>query len=374
VDPPFRALIARRGFRGIQDELDRRAAELDARAAGLDVRAERLRDAEQRLQLTQPFNPAFHEIPGYANELGPVGRELIARLDPSDVAEVERRLDRELAKHWEYADEVNRAYLTLNFGVHLGVPAVLEKTGLSPAAPPENVHAMARGPQAAGGDPLLADLVMGTLDEAGRELVPEAAALDFGCSSGRVVRVLAAVRPDVRWHGCDPNSGSIAWAAKHLAPVSFFESPQRPPLAMEPESLDLIYAISIWTHFDEAPTLDWLREMRRLLRPGGLLLLTTHGLASVSNQLRSGEMIPGNGVRCAEALHRAGFWFTPAFGDEGDFGVRDSGWGMAYMTPEWLVARTLPTWSLLLYAPGRLGVNQDVYLFERRGRTVANHG
>ena len=36
--------------------------------------------------------------------------------------------------------------------------------------------------------------------------------LDFGSSSGRVLRILAAARPDLRCLGCDPNEDAIAWA------------------------------------------------------------------------------------------------------------------------------------------------------------------
>jgi hypothetical protein len=38
---------------------------------------------------------------------------------------------------------------------------------------------------------------------------------------------------------------------------------------------------------------------------------------------------------------------------------------MAYLTPEWLLARALPAWSLRLYEPGREDGNQDLYVFAR---------
>ena len=39
---------------------------------------------------------------------------------------------------------------------------------------------------------------------------------NFGCSSGRVVRVLQAAFPQTRWYGCDPLESSINWAKRHL--------------------------------------------------------------------------------------------------------------------------------------------------------------
>jgi SAM-dependent methyltransferase len=246
------------------------------------------------------------------------------------------------------------------------VPSILAKTRLSPVMPPDDVHAMARGPVAAGGDAFTADFVLGALERAGKPLPEGARALDFGSSSGRVVRMLAAARPDVAWLGCDPNEPAIAWARENLDCAEFFVSPQEPPLELPDASLDLVYAISIWSHFDADAGLRWFEEMHRLLRPGGVLLFSAHGVASIGRQTAAGSLIPEDALSCSEALHRRGFWFARAFGEEGDHGVVSEDWGMAYATPEWLLTRLLPAWSARLYEPARLDANQDLYVLERR--------
>ena len=58
--------------------------------------------------------------------------------------------------------------------------------------PPEDVHSMARGPLATGGSAYYADLVADGFESAGAPIEPGMARLDFGCSSGRAVRVLSA--------------------------------------------------------------------------------------------------------------------------------------------------------------------------------------
>jgi hypothetical protein len=107
--------------------------------------------------------------------------------------------------------------------------------------------------------------------------------------------------------------------------------------------------------------------MHRVLRPGGVLVLTAAGLANVAVLTRDWE-VPAEYARAAwAALSTTGFWWADAFGENGDWGVAHPHWGSAYLTPEWLLARILPDWSLRLYEPGRLLGVQDVYVLERSG-------
>ena len=137
-------------------------------------------------------------------------------------------LDEDTRHAWDTALPAAREHLKLVLGVHHGVRPVLEKTGLTTAMPPDEVHAMGRGP-AAGGDFWTADWMAEAARRAGAPLADGDRVLDFGCWSGRHLRVLQAWRPGVRWIGCDPNEGAIGWAAEHLGGIEFFVSPQEPP-------------------------------------------------------------------------------------------------------------------------------------------------
>jgi SAM-dependent methyltransferase len=52
-----------------------------------------------------------------------------------------------------------------------------------------------------------------------------------------------------------------------------------PPTSYPSARFDAIYAISVFTHWPEPLQHAWFRELLRLLRPGGRLLLTTNGEA-----------------------------------------------------------------------------------------------
>jgi SAM-dependent methyltransferase len=313
------------------------------------------------------FDPDAREIGPKPSAAGEVTRRLHGLLDEGDLAEMRDRLTAEDARQLQEAHPAQRPLIELVFCVHYGVESALDKTGLSRVVPPEDVHAMGRGALAAGGSSYYADLVVEGLRAAGSQPSADARMLDFGCSSGRVVRVLAAAYPKTEWFGCDPNESAIHWARENLPKVAFDVSPTRPPLRYEHAYFDAIFAISIWTHFSEAAALSWLEEMTRIARPGGRLLLTAQGYQSIAHYGRAGLYSPEELERAAGNLYARGFWFiADVFGETGDHGLRDDDWGMTFLTPEWILMKACPTWALVAFEPGRAEENHDLYVLERR--------
>jgi SAM-dependent methyltransferase len=304
-------------------------------------------------------------------EDGPVSGLLFSRLE-DDIAEA---VEAEVAARADLAPildqvrtsdgSVERRRIVLTLGMWLGVAAISERTGLTATGPPAAIHAMARGPLAAAGGLYEADMVVGALTGCGASLDGLRTALDFGCSSGRVVRVLAAAYPQVDWYGCDPNREAVAWAEANVNGVRFFESPQQPPLELELGELDLVYAISIWSHFDPRLGLRWFDEMHRLLSPGGHLVITTHGLTSIPYYAQLGSRNDAQLSEIKESLYQTGTWFAAEFGPQGDWGIVNPAWGSAFVSPEWILANLCPKWRVLEFAPGRNQNNQDLYVLQR---------
>jgi SAM-dependent methyltransferase len=293
---------------------------------------------------------------------------LYDRLGEGSLAEIERRIREWPELSWYLdgdTDPASRRHISLAFGIWLAVPGLLEETGLFGAQPTDDVHAMARGPLSAAGGLYEADMITSALASVGVPMTEIHDGLDFGCSSGRVVRVLKAAYPQTAWHGCDPNAGAIDWASSALPGIDFFRSGDEPPLPLADGSLDLICAISIWSHFEPELGLRWFAEMHRLLRPGGHLVCTTHGLESVEHYARKGLRSRRQSTEIAAALHAHGSWYAPEFGEAGDWGVVNPAWGTAFLSPEWILAKLLPRWSVEEFAPGRNQENQDVYVLRR---------
>jgi SAM-dependent methyltransferase len=99
--------------------------------------------------------------------------------------------------------------------------------------------------------------------------------LDFGCGCGRVTRYFREHHGDVA--GSDVSRDAVAWCRSNLPFARFEVNGLAPPLAFEDASFDLVYALSVFTHLTADLQLAWRDELGRVLRPGGRLLVTTHG-------------------------------------------------------------------------------------------------
>jgi SAM-dependent methyltransferase len=110
--------------------------------------------------------------------------------------------------------------------------------------------------------------------------------LDFGCGCGRVTRYWSDFPGSVS--GSDVSGKAVEWCRENLPFARFEQNALAPPLVFDEESFDLVYALSVFTHLTEELQLAWRDEVHRVLRPGGRLLLTTHG-GSYVPRLESGE-------------------------------------------------------------------------------------
>ena len=99
--------------------------------------------------------------------------------------------------------------------------------------------------------------------------------LDFGVGSGRVARHFG----DRPWdlHGCDCNPRAVAWCRDNLPFLTAAVNGLEPPAPYADDTFDLVYAFSVLTHLTDAVGRGWIAEWRRIVRPGGLLLVSTLG-------------------------------------------------------------------------------------------------
>ncbi len=102
--------------------------------------------------------------------------------------------------------------------------------------------------------------------------------LDWGCGPGRIIRHLPNVIGNgCEYYGTDYNNQSIEWCKQNLNNIYFNNNTLEANLPYEDNYFDIIYGISIFTHLSEQLHYDWYKELHRILKPGGIMFLTTQG-------------------------------------------------------------------------------------------------
>lgn len=100
------------------------------------------------------------------------------------------------------------------------------------------------------------------------------AILDFGCGCGRTLRHFAGLKT-VRVEGTDYNPELVGWCRPNLGFARFGLNRLAPPMRYRDGSFDLVYAFSVFTHLPEPLQHAWMAELRRILKPGGYLAIST---------------------------------------------------------------------------------------------------
>ncbi len=112
---------------------------------------------------------------------------------------------------------------------------------------------------------------------------------EWGCGPARLLRHMPEFTgPGAELHGTDCNAQTIDWCARTFPGIEFRVNGLLPPLPFGEGCFDVLYGISVLTHLSEEAQKLWVRECLRVLRPGGVCLLTVHGDA-VTDRLVGAE-------------------------------------------------------------------------------------
>ncbi|MEL6478370.1 MAG: class I SAM-dependent methyltransferase [Pseudomonadota bacterium] len=112
--------------------------------------------------------------------------------------------------------------------------------------------------------------------------------LDFGCGVGRVAMPFyyKYKKPTV----CvDLVKVYIDYLQRVIPGAQPQMSTFQPPLPFADGSFDVIYSISVWTHLEPGSGAAWLDEVARLLRPGGVALISTSSYVQLERHRKHKE-------------------------------------------------------------------------------------
>jgi hypothetical protein len=155
----------------------------------------------------------------------------------------------------------------------------------------------------------------------------------------------------------------IAWSADNVAFATFAVAPHEPPLPYPDGHFDLVFNHSVFTHIDARRQDLWLAELRRVLRPGGIALLTVHSTRQFDDLLSQLEQGGEDGVPYREALERDGILFIT---EDLFIGTTHPDWYHSTFHAPWYVYEH---WRQFLDVRAHIhegAITQDMIVLERR--------
>lgn len=197
--------------------------------------------------------------------------------------------------------------------------------------------------------------------------------LDFGCGCGRMVRFLRdydSLPNSI--HGCEVNADHVSWCRDNLHGIQISQCSALPPLPYQEQKFNLVYALSVFTHLSELNAANWLSEMRRVLAPNGILIVTIHGFAalttirdSVPHQAMFGldrQQIVG----ILENFKENPFVFHKYNQDTLEIAKAGSEYGNAFIHPDYIIEKWEKAgFKVLDLLPGGLRGWQDIVILQR---------
>lgn len=197
----------------------------------------------------------------------------------------------------------------------------------------------------------------GVRPQAERGQADRISVLDWGCGCGRIARHWEPFSSKVEFHGCDVAAEPIQWCQDNLPFGRFAVSRHDPPLPYADGQFDAVYATSVLTHLTFDSQYRWMQELWRVLKPGGVAVLTAHGPTLLPNILPG--LANASGERVSTILIDEELFLCVEY----DVGSNQTGNMMTHA----VLSKIFAPFSLVTHRPrhGLMGI-QDTYVFAKK--------
>jgi SAM-dependent methyltransferase len=201
----------------------------------------------------------------------------------------------------------------------------------------------------------------------------ERVVLDFGAGVGRTLQY--SYKEFDHIHACDVDVSAIAYLKRAFPRAVVSVNDYTPPLEYPGGFFDAIYSVSLWTHLPLRDQLVWLKEMYRLVKVGGLVLITTHGkrgLAALRRRMEQWANVTDDELEAYGTMYK----------EYPDFDVNiahhpgvTSSYGMSAHSPEYIRRVWSRMFEVVDIQEGVIDNVQDLVILRKRDgrRLLAGH-
>ena len=195
----------------------------------------------------------------------------------------------------------------------------------------------------------------------GRGFAGYPAIMDWGVGCGRLARHFGNTL-NTRVTGVDVDADNVGWCRNALPFLQSAEAiPLHPPTNLGAATFDLVVGISVLTHLRPTEQLEWLAELHRVTKPGGVLLLTTLG-QSAFGWMPANEAVVGKWLR--DGI------FYGNHNDQLDSQIAEKGYYTdTYLHPRFVVASWSKWFEVVAIERGYLFGHQDVVVLVNKAST-----
>jgi SAM-dependent methyltransferase len=213
------------------------------------------------------------------------------------------------------------------------------------------------------------EMVCGILADHDLKLRDVGPVLDFGCGPGRGLRCFLRDAGEVELFGTDVDEAAVNWASAAMPFARFETNEEMPPLRYADDQFGLIFAVSVFSHLSEKSHLAWLAELHRVMRPGGVAILTVHGLHAMQRVVSEPamfKMIEVDRARFEAAREKVesdkGFGYVL----QPDGHLTDDLYGVAFMHPDYVQDRWSEHFEILEHRVAAIDDWQDAVVIRAR--------
>ncbi len=200
---------------------------------------------------------------------------------------------------------------------------------------------------------------------------PDFRVCDFGSGWGRYTRFMIKYAHPDNIYGMDVNGGMLEKCRKNFGMCNFLKISSLPPSPVHEKFFDLLIAYSVFSHLAPDCADTWIDDFARIMRPGGLVILTTQGRSFIEycRHIRESGDLSHGWFQC---LARS-FVDTEQSCADYDSGkylfsatTEDPYYGEALIPPQYIVDRWTSNFELLNFIDDRTFLPQALIVLRRK--------